>query len=217
MNFEQARYNMIKQQFRPWHVSDQRTIELITEVHREDFIPDEYKELALADTTIPLVHGQATMAPKIEARMLQCLAIQAQDKILEVGTGCGYVTALLARLGETVDSVDIYPEFLELARPKHEQYGLDNIRLHSGDAIRGWPDQAPYDVIAVTGSVPLLENHFQEQLTKDGRLFVVVGKPPAMEVTLIRRLGEQNWSREVVFETDLPPLVGAPENETFRF
>lgn len=217
MNFEQARYNMIKQQFRPWHVRDQRTIELVAEIHREDFIPEPYRELALADTSIPLQHGQVTMAPKIEARMVQSLEIQSRDKILEIGTGCGYVTALLARLGGTVESVDLYPEFADLARPRFARYGLDNIRLHTGDGIRGWPDQAPYDVIAVTGSVPVLERHFQEQLTTNGRLFVVVGKGPAMEVTLIRRLGEQDWSREVLFETDLPPLLGAPEEESFRF
>ena len=217
MNFEQARENMIKQQIRPWKVSDQKTLDLLSEIHREDFIPEPYRHLALADINIPLLHNQVTMTPKMEARLLQHLALQPHEKILEIGTGCGYLTALLANSGKIVHSVDIYPEFKEYALPIFKQYALQNIHLYVGDAVRGWPQEAPYDAIVVTGSVPLLERHFQEQLQPGGRLFVIVGQSPAMEARLITRKGSGTWAVTSLFETDLPPLVGAPEPEPFRF
>ena len=217
MNFEQARENMIKQQIRPWEVNDQKTLDLLSEIHREDFIPDPYRHLALADINIPLLHNQVTMTPKIEARLLQHLALQPHEKILEIGTGCGYLTALLANSGKIVHSVDIYPEFKEYAIPIFKQYGLQNIHLYVGDAVRGWPQEAPYDAIVITGSVPLLERHFQEQLQTGGRMFVIVGQSPAMEARLITRTGPATWDVTSLFETDLPPLVGAPEPESFRF
>ncbi|MBF8270583.1 MAG: protein-L-isoaspartate(D-aspartate) O-methyltransferase [Gammaproteobacteria bacterium] len=217
MNFEQARENMIKQQIRPWEVADQRTLDLLAEIHREDFVPEPYKYLALADINIPLLHNQITMTPKVEARLLQDLAIQPHEKILEIGTGCGYLTALLANSGKIVHSIDIYPEFKEHASPRFKQYGLQNIHVHVGDAVRGWPQEAPYDVIVVTGSVPLLEWYFQEQLQTGGRMFVIVGQSPAMEARLITRTGPDTWNVTSLFETDLPPLVGAPKPESFRF
>ena len=217
MNFEQARENMIKQQIRPWEVVDQKTLNLLEEIHREDFIPDTYQHLALADINIPLLRNQVTMTPKVEARLLQHLAIQPHEKILEIGTGCGYLTALLANSGNFVHSIDIFPEFMEHARPRFKQYGLDNIELHVGDAIHGWPEQAPYDVIVVTGSVPILEQYFQQQLNIGGRLFVIVGQSPTMDARLITKTGTDLWSVESLFETDLPALIGAPEPESFHF
>ena len=217
MNFEQARENMIKQQIRPWEVNYQKTLDLLSEIHREDFIPDPYRHLALADINIPLLHNQVTMTPKIEARLLQHLALQPHEKILEIGTGCGYLTALLANSGKIVHSVDIYPEFKEYAIPIFKQYGLQNIHLYVGDAVRGWPQEAPYDAIVITGSVPLLERHFQEQLQTGGRMFVIVGQSPAMEARLITRTGTDTWTVTSLFETDLPPLVGAPQPESFHF
>jgi protein-L-isoaspartate(D-aspartate) O-methyltransferase len=217
MNFEQARYNMIKQQFRPWHVCDAQTLDLVTEIHREDFIPAPYRNLALADINIPLLHGQVTMAPKIEARLLQSLAIQGNDQILEIGTGCGYLTALLAKLGGVVHSVDIYPEFTAMAATALKLYNLHNVVLHTGDANNGWAVHAPYDVIAITGSMPVLNDAFQLQLKTGGRLFMIIGTSPAMQVKLIRRLGEEEWSHEDLFETDLPPLIGAIRQPTFNF
>lgn len=217
MNFEQARLNMIEQQIRTWEVLDQNILDLIAKVHREDFIPEQYKELALADTRVPLLHDQVTMMPKVEARLLQALAIQPDETILEIGTGCGYLTALLANSGNIVHSVDIFPEFAEHAKPKFEGYGLNNIHLYTGDAIRGWSQESPYDVIVVTGSVPILETYFQNQLSHNGRLFVIVGTSPVMEARLITRLGEDEFSTEVLFETDLPALIGAPEPEKFLF
>ena len=217
MNFDQARENMIKQQIRPWEVIDEKTLDLLEEIHREDFIADQYKHLALADINIPLLHGQATMTPKVEARLLQHLAVQPYEKILEIGTGCGYLTALLANSGNFVHSIDIFPEFMEHAKPRFKQYGLENIELYVGDAIHGWPGQGPYDVIVVTGSVPILELYFQQQLNIGGRLFVIVGQSPAMDARLITKTGADAWSDESLFETDLPALIGAPEPESFHF
>lgn len=217
MNFEQARENMIKQQIRPWEVLDQKTLSLFEKIHREDFIPDQYQHLALADINIPLLHNQVTMTPKVEARLLQHLAVQPHEKILEIGTGCGYLTALLANSGNFVHSIDIFPDFKEYAAARFKQYGLDNIELHVGDAIHGWPEESPYDVIVVTGSVPILEPDFQQQLNIGGRLFVIVGQSPAMEARLITRTAAESWSVNSLFETDLPALLGVLEPESFHF
>ena len=217
MNFEQARLNMIEQQIRPWDVLDQKVLDLIARIHREDFVPGAYRQLALADTQLPLPHGQCTMTPKMEARLLQALDIRKDDRVLEIGTGCAYLTALLAASAQHVTSVDIYPDFTQQAAEKLARYDLHNVTLEAGDAVRGWSKHSPYDVIAVTGSVPVLEPCFQEQLNDGGRLFVIVGVSPAMEAMLITRLGAREWSREVLFETDLPPLAGARKPGTFTF
>ena len=217
MNFAQARLNMIEQQIRTWDVLDQKVLDLITRMPREDFVPEEYRLLALADTQLPLAHGQCTMTPKLEARLLQALDVRKDDKVLEIGTGCAYLTALLAASAGHVTSVDIYPEFTEQAAQKLARYHLNNVTLETGDALHGWSKGSPWDVIAVTGSVPVLDSCFQEQLADGGRLFVIVGVSPVMEALLITRIGLQEWSREVLFETDLPPLVGAREQVKFRF
>lgn len=217
MDFDQARLNMIEQQIRPWEVLDQRTLDVFAAIHREDFVPEVYRQLALADVNIPLAHGQVTMTPKVEARMLQSLAIGKQDRILEVGTGCAFVTALLACLGHNVHSVDIFPEFREAARTKLKRCGLFNVVLETGDAARGWPGAELYDVIAVTGSVPVLSADFELQLAPGGRLFVIVGQPPVMDAMLITRLGEREWTRESLFETELPPLLNVEPPSPFRF
>ena len=215
MNFEQARLNMIEQQIRTWEVLDQNVLNLIAQIHREDFIPENYRLLALADIQIPLMHGQVTMTPKVEARLIQSLAIKKTDKILEIGTGCAYLTALLASSGKHVTSVDIFPEFTSEARYKLINHNINNISLETGDAIKGWDQQAHYDVIVITGSVPLLEPVFQEQLNIMGRMFVITGKSPAMEAWLITRIGQHEWARESLFETNIPALIGAPDTESF--
>lgn len=217
MDFDQARLNMIEQQIRPWEVLNQDILDLIAAVHREDFVPKQYRQLAFADTNIPLAHNEVTMTPKMEARLLQALAITPDEKVLEIGTGCAYLTALLAKSAHHVTSVDIYPDFTLEARDKLGRLFLDNVVLETGDAINGWPQSAPYDVIVVTGSVPVLEPHFQQQLTSGGRLFVITGVSPVMEAYLITRLGDDEWATEALFETDLPPLIGAPRREEFSF
>ena len=217
MNFEQARSNMIEQQIKPWNVPNQSVLDLISEIHREDFMPDQYKRLALADTRIPLAHGQVTMTPKVEARLLQALEIKPEDEILEIGTGCAYLTALLAKSGHHVLSIDIHPEFTEEARVKLQQHDIHNVTLESGDAVHGWQQSSPYDVIVFTGSVPFLEDCIQQQLKPGGRLCVITGQSPAMEARLITRISENDWYDKVLFETDLPELEGAAQVEPFKF
>lgn len=217
MDTQDARHNMIEQQIRPWEVLDLGVLNLLEEIHREDFVPDGYRQLAYADIQIPLAHSQSTMSPKLEARLLQSVAIKPSDTILEIGTGCAYFTALLAKSGQSVCSVDIYPEFTESALEKLQRYQLNNVELQTGDALDGWNKDKRYDVIVVTGSVPELNDHYQRQLATGGRLFVIVGETPSMEAMLVTRIGGIEWSRESLFETDLPPLVGAERSEQFEF
>lgn len=215
MNFEQARFNMIEQQIRPWEVLDQRILDLIAEVRREEFVPPQFKSLAYSDLGIPLGRGEVMMAPKIEARLLQALAVRPDEAVLEVGTGSGYLTALLATLGRYVYSVEIHPEFKMEAARKLAAHGFDNVNLDIGDAAHGWDRHGPYDVIAITGSLPVLPESFQNSLTIGGRLFAVVGELPVMEALLITRVGEDEWAREHLFETALPSLLNAPQVRRF--
>jgi protein-L-isoaspartate(D-aspartate) O-methyltransferase len=215
MNFEQARFNMIEQQIRTWEVLDQRVLDVIASTPREDFVPERYRQLAFADINIPLDHGQAMMQPKLEGRILQVLAIQPSDSVLEIGTGSGYLTACLAKLGRHVHSVEIFPELKHAAQKRLAAHAIQNVALRIGDASAGWDVDAPYDVIAVTGSTPVLPPGFQQGLAIGGRLFVVVGQAPAMEALLITRVGENEWTRESLFETVLPPLVNASQSPRF--
>jgi protein-L-isoaspartate(D-aspartate) O-methyltransferase len=215
MNIEQARFNMVEQQIRTWEVLDQQVLDLMAEVPREDFVPAAYRNLAFADTCIPLGHGQSMMVPRVEARMLQALQVERDHRILEVGTGSGFVTALLARLGGHVTSIEIVDSLSSSAQAKLDAHGIENVDLYTGDASHGWQRAAPYDVIAVTGSLPVPEDSFQNTLAVGGRLFVVVGREPAMQALLITRHSESQWASECLFETVLPPLVGVEEPERF--
>ncbi len=215
MNFDQARHNMIEQQIRPWEVLDQRVLEVIAAVHREEFVPEAHRKLAFTDMSLPLGRGEVMMQPKVEARMLQALDVQPDETVLEVGTGSGYVTALLATLGRHVYSVDIIPEFKLEAGRKLAAHGIDNASVEVGDAARGYERHGPYDAIAITGSLPLLPDSFRNSLRIGGRLFAVVGDSPVMEALLITRVGEDEWAQEYLFETDLPPLMNVQQPERF--
>lgn len=208
---------MLEQQIKPWNMPNQDILDLLAETHREDFMPDTYKRLALADTHIPLSHGQTTMTPKVEARLLHALKIEPQDEILEVGTGTGYLTALLAKSGSHVLSVDIYPDFTKQAGLKLQQHGIQNVTMETGDAMYGWQKSSPFDVMVFTGSAPFLQECIQQQLQIGGRLFLIIGQSPVMEARLIKRLSENEWSTEVLFETDLPKLEGTYPVEPFKF
>lgn len=216
-NMAQARHNMIEQQIRPWEVLDQRVLELIAELPRDQFVPPGYASLAYADINIPLDHGQVMMSPKVEARLLQALRVQPTDNILEIGTGSGYLTALLACSGKQVHSVDIYPDFVEAARRKLANHGISNVELETGDAANGWDRGGPYNVIAVTGSTPVLPDGLRLGLKIGGRLFVITGEAPVMTARLITRVAEQEWIDKALFETVLPPLVNAPHVQRFVF
>ncbi len=217
MNMEQARFNMIEQQIRPWDVLDDQVLDTLSQTPRETFVPERYQALAFSDLSIPLAHGQAMMPPKLEGKLLQSLTIHSTDSILEIGTGSGYLTACLARLGKQVVSVDLYDDFVEQARDKLEQQGIKNVTFEVGDAAAGWKSDNGFDVIAVTGSLPVLHQGFHTLLNPGGRLFVITGNPPIMQALLITRVGNTEWNQESLFETSIPPLVNASEPDKFNF
>ena len=222
VNFELARRNMIAQQVRPWDVLDDRVLDAMQHVPREDFVPAEYRNVAYTDLELPIGHEQVLMAPKLVGRMLQALDIQPHDRVLEVGTGTGYTTALLARLAHEghVYSVDLQSEFTTAARQRLASHGIRNVTLETGNAVNGWDAHEPYDAIAITGSLPLLTDGFQrirESLAVGGRLFVIVGEAPTMEAILITRMTDNEWRSEGLFETLLPALVHAPRPQRFVF
>lgn len=217
INLETARYNMVEQQIRTWDVLNQQVLDLVGSTPREEYVPQQYRKLAFADMSIPLGRGQQMMAPKLEARLLQALEIKPSDTVLEVGTGSGYMTALLAALAKHVYSVDIFPEFTQQAQTNLQAHGVDNITLETGDAAQGWDSHQPYDVILITGSVPELAPAFLQSLSNNGRMIAIVGESPVMEVRLIRKMSDNDSSETVLFETDLPALINAKKSQTFVF
>ncbi len=217
MDIEHVRHNMIEQQIRPWEVLDQRVLDLLSKVKREDFVPAIYQSLAFVDMEIPLGHGETMWSPKLEARALQSLQIEATDRVLEIGTGSAYLTALLANMAAEVVSVEIEPEFKIEAERKLAAHGLNNVRLEQGDGAQGWQRGAPYDAIVLTGSTPVLPESIQAQLKLGGRLFAVVGEAPVMQAHLITRVGESAWRDAVLFETEIKSLRNAVQAERFVF
>jgi len=217
MDFETARFNMIEQQIRPWDVLDPEVLSACSEIRRELFVPEDYRQLAFSDTSIGLGHGQSMMPPKVEARLLQALAIRAGDRILEIGTGSGYLTALLATLGAHLTSIEQHEDLSSKAQASLRSAGIGNVKLHVGDGVDGWSTAEPYDVIVVTGSCPGRRPAIEQQLSINGRMFAVIGSAPVMEATLITRLSKDNWAAESLFETDLTPLTGAELEPEFEF
>lgn len=215
MNLEQARFNMIEQQIRPWDVLDQKVLDIMVQVPREEFVPEAYRNLAFTDIEIPLDHGQSMLTPKIEAKLLQALDINKDDDILQVGTGSGYVCALLASLGGHVTSVDLHADLQEKASKVLVENNIRNVTMECSDAAQGWNPNRTFDVIAIMGSLPVLPESFQLSLNKGGRLFAFVGDSPVTEAVLITRVGDNEWSHEVLFETDVPELENAPQPERF--
>ena len=216
-NTETARFNMIEQQIRPAEVLDPRVLDAIASIRREDFVPQSYQDLAFSDINISLPHKQQMMKPIMEARLLQALDIQPTDHILEIGTGSGYFTALLAKLGGQVQSVDIENSFITTAAKKLSEQGINNVSLTQGDAAHGWDQGGPFDVIAITGSLPILPDSFQQQLSIGGRMVAIVGQSPVMQVLLITRVAEDQWSTECLYETDFPALKNAEQPQGFVF
>jgi protein-L-isoaspartate(D-aspartate) O-methyltransferase len=214
MNFEVARTQMLGQQIRAWEVLDERVLRVLRETPREQFVPEEYRDLAFADVEIPLGHGQAMLAPKIEGRLLQAVQAEPIDEVLVVGTGSGYLTTCLARLAKHVVSVDIIGEFVTKARPKLEDHAVGNVELLEADALTlSYPGR--FDVVAVTGSVPELNDLFVKMLRPQGRLFVVVGREPVMEAELVTMQPTGSVTTEALFETVLTPLINAERPEPF--
>ncbi len=217
LNFEQARFNMIEQQIRPAEVLDYRVLDTIAATPREDFVPEDYRELAFSDINVPISDCEIMMKPIMEARLLQALDVQPGDKILEIGTGSGYFTALLAKLGQSIDSIDIDPALQRQAQARLTAQDIDNVSLIEGDAAQGWDDGGSYDVIAITGSLPVLPESLKQKLTVNGRLIAIIGAAPVMEATLITRIADDQWSTDVLFETELPALRNAEQPQGFVF
>jgi protein-L-isoaspartate(D-aspartate) O-methyltransferase len=217
MDIEQARYNMVEQQIRPWEVLNQDVLDLLFKVRREDFVPEAHRNLAFVDMEIPLGHGQSMWTPKLEARVLQELAVRPTDRVLEVGTGSGYFTALLASTAAEVVSVDIVAAFTAAATQKLRAHGFSNVHLHTGDAARDWPDEAGFDVIVLTGSTPLLSGAFLRRLKVGGRLFAITGEAPVMQAQLVSCPAPGATRSVTLFETCVAPLVNAPQPAAFVF
>jgi protein-L-isoaspartate(D-aspartate) O-methyltransferase len=214
MNFEVARTQMLSQQLRAWEVLDVRVLRAFAETPREDFVPRDYRDLAFADTEIPLGHGQSMLAPKVEGRILQALQVEPIDDVLVIGTGSGYLTACLARLAKRVTAVDIFPDFATNAAPKLAACGIHNVELKTADALT-LPYRAQFDAIAVTASVTTLDDNFVAMLRPQGRLFIVVGREPAMEAQLVTLQPNGTTTITGLFETVLPPLINAERPEPF--
>jgi protein-L-isoaspartate(D-aspartate) O-methyltransferase len=222
MDFEKARFNMVEQQVRPWDVLDQTVLDLLFVVRREDFVPPEYRALAFTDMEIPLRidgvdSGEAMWSPKLEARVLQELAIKRHETVLEIGTGSGYFAALLAHKADHVVSVEIDPRLQAFAAANLARAGVHNVKLELGDGSRGWPAHAPFDVIAVTGSLPVLPLSMRSQLKVGGRLAVVVGDGPVMSARIVTRVSDTGFDAVTLFETQLKPLRNAERPSSFRF
>ena len=217
MNFEQARFNMVEQQVRTWEVLDERVLELFESIHREDFVPVRYRKMAFTDMAIPLDHGQTMMKPVVEGRLLQALEIKPDETALEIGTGSGFITACLAQLAKHVVSVDIHEQFSNEAASKLKEKGIHNVELETGNAMTGWQPEQAHDVLVVTGSVPVVPDHFRGWVNPGGRIFVVCGDEPAMEAKLFTKLNATDWSEESLFETDLARLIDAEKAPEFEF
>ena len=217
MDLEQARTNMVEQQIRTWEVLDQEVLDLLYVVPREEFVSERHRALAFSDLEIPIGEGECMWQPKMEARVLQELGVKRTDRVLEVGTGSGYLTALLAHRAAEVVTVEIRPALAALARSNLQRHGADNVILQTGDASHGWDRGAPYDAIVLTGSTPVLPAAFLAQLNAGGRLFAVVGEAPAMQARLVTCTAPGASHSVDLFETVLRPLVNAEQPARFRF
>ena len=216
MDIEQARFNMIEQQIRPWDVLDIDVLRVIEDTPRELYVPEQHRKLAFSDLEIPLACGQKMMAPKIEARMLQALEIQPEDEILEIGTGSGFATACLAKLGKHVDSVEYHENLSQQAHTILQQQHIKNVTLETRDIISDPFSNRLYDAIAVTASIPVYNNMFEPYLKPNGRLVVIAGRAPVMQATLVKRMQEHGNTETHLFETNLTPLIGIETPSSFE-
>ena len=221
MNIEQARFNMIEQQIRPWDVLDAGVLELLAVVRREDFVPAAYRALAFVDTEVPLPTPtgvtQAMLAPRVEARLLQELAVHKHERVLEVGAGSGFMAALLAHKAQHVITLETDASLARFARANLQRAGVMNATVIEADGASGWRGEAPFDVIVLSGSVPELPEALLAQLKSGGRLVAIVGHEPVMRAVLVTRNGEAGLNRQVLFDTVAPRLLGFDEPTKFQF
>lgn len=216
-NVEKARYYMIEQQIRPWDVSDDAVLDLLTTVKREDFVPAAQKSLAFVDMAIALADGQSMLPPRVEARLLQDAAVKPTDKVLEIGTGSGYTAALLAHQAQRVISLEINPGIADMARANLQRAGVHNVEVRQADGSNGAPADAPFDVILLGGSVYEVPQVLLSQLKVGGRLIGIVGDEPIMHAQVITRTSETNYTSTGKWDDNAPRLVNFPQPNTFRF
>jgi protein-L-isoaspartate(D-aspartate) O-methyltransferase len=214
-NMEQARFNMVEQQIRSWNVLNLQVLDLLHKVKREQFVPPAYQSMAFMDVEIPLGHGAAMWQPKLEAHALQALRLTPRDHVLEIGSGSGFLAALMSCLCEQVTSVEIVPEIAAFAEKNLAAHRIGNVTVVQGDAARGWPGS--YDAIVLGGSVPMLPEAFQNSLNPGGRLFAIVGDAPTMHAQLITCVSPGVFERTTLFETVVAPLQNALQPERFVF
>lgn len=215
MNFEQARINMVENQVRPWDVTDSRVLETLAAVRRENFVPERYRTLAFADLMLPLGHGEVMLKPVVEGRLLQALALEGDEKVLEIGTGSGFLTACLARLAASVTSIDIHAEFSKLARTRLAEAGMRNVQIETADAFAGYRPAAAFDVVVVGGAVHATSDALRELVAANGRLFAFVGTSPAIEARLYTQAAPTRWQEQSLFDTDVPYLRNAAPPRRF--
>ena len=213
---ESARRQMIEQQVRAWDVLDGRVLDVLSGVPREHFVPEAYREVAFADTAIPLPHGQCMLPPKVDGRLLQALDLGRDDEVLEVGTGSGFLTACLARQARHVRTLEIFPDLSQAAVRALQALSVTNVTAETADATT-LEGSGLYDAIALTASLPAYDPRYERALRPGGRLFVVVGTAPVMEARLVTRVGKDQWVSEALFETVIPPMVNAVGPDPFRF
>jgi protein-L-isoaspartate(D-aspartate) O-methyltransferase len=215
-----ARQQMIEQQVRTWSVLDPAVLAVLGDVRREHFVPPAFRGVAFADSNVPLDHGQCMLAPKIDGKILQALAVQPDEEVLDVGTGSGFLAACLARLSERVRSIEIFPDLAERAIANLHAAAINNCVVNVSDALH-LTDEDRYHAIAVTASLPVLgelrDNPFARALKVGGRLFLIAGEAPVMEALKITRVAQNEWRQETLFETVVPPLVGARAPSPFVF
>lgn len=217
MDLDQARFNMVEQQVRPWEVLDQTVLDAMMTIPRERFVPEAYRLLAFSDTRIPLDHGQAMFAPKWEGRLLQALAPNKHERALEIGTGSGYQAALLGHLCQTVTSIDVHSDFVTAAIRRLRLTSITNVTCETGNGLDGWDAGGTYDLIAVTASSPRRRPLIEQQLAPGGRLFMVIGGAPAMDAMLITRNADDSFTAQSLFELEVEPLIGAALKPRFVF
>ncbi|MBY0235986.1 MAG: protein-L-isoaspartate O-methyltransferase, partial [Burkholderiaceae bacterium] len=214
---EQARFNMIEQQIRPWDVLDAGVLALLAVVKREDFVPAAYKTMAFMDTEIPLPGGQHMLPPRVEARLLQALNVARHEKVLEIGTGSGFMAALLGHRAQRVFSLESNPELVALAKENLRRSGVRNVVVQEQDGLAGLPGEAPFDAILLSGSVAEVPAQLLNQLKVGGRLLAIVGDAPVMRATLVTRQADKQFNSVVLFDTAAPRLHGFAEHSSFSF
>ena len=217
MNVEQARFNMIEQQIRPWNVLDPAVLALLAIVRREDFMPPAYKGLAFVDCEVPLPEGQCMLAPKVEARLLQEIGLQRHERVLEIGAGSGFMAALLSHRARAVISLEIHPSLASMAATNLERAGIHNCKVLVRDGARGLPEEGPFDAIVLSGSVNSVPPLLLEQLGPGGRLLAIVGDEPVMRAVRVQRLSDSRFETRDLFDTVAPRLRGFDEPSRFHF